>query len=175
MTIRYALVLEDLVAFNRYHWGHSASYKRMLSRAVWTGMAVIVLVLSLLFHGGGLMVSVPLAVLYRYLFYRGMRHRIDTYARKVYTEGANRSLIGPHELTLSSDALIESNPLGGQTVALKAIEKIDVADGYAYIYFNATMAFPVPRKSVQDGNLDAFLDELMRSWQAIGGTPSTKV
>jgi hypothetical protein len=82
--------------------------------------------------------------------------------RKLFREGANKSLIGPHELELLGGELISRSPFSESKMRLEAVERIAFDGRYTYIYVGALTAHVIPQDSVWDGDLEAFSEALQR-------------
>src|SRR4051794_2871709 len=153
--------LDDLIAFNRYHFENSPTLRRVKARITWLVPAILLVATVLyLFQGEYELLILPLgcAILWALLTPAVFRWSIDRSARRLYGEGSNKGMVGPHELELTADSLEESTPYGQQRAALKSIERVASSDKYSFIYLNAVMAHVVPHDAVQEGDAKAFID-----------------
>lgn len=167
MKIRYENNLEDLVAFNRYHFDHSPSVwrTRILLFLVIPVCILLYVVVSALLMDGLLEVIagwVVIAVLLAFVGPWGFRSLNDRQVRKLYGEGTNKGAFGERELELTEDDLIERTLYGEQRTRLRAIEKVVMDGGYAFIYLIAVMAHVIPRDAVLDGDYEAFVERVKR-------------
>jgi hypothetical protein len=186
MLIRYRIDMEDVVAFNRYHCDRSPLVKRGRAVMTWAFPAALLLLVAMITvfpiapatqFGDELAVALSVSagifsLLWILLIPGHMRRNVDRNVRRLYGEGANRGLIGPHELELTDTRLIERNPYGDSSRVLQAIEKVAFADGYAFIYVNAVSAHIVPGDAIEEGHFQAFLEALEegieKAWTSAG-------
>jgi hypothetical protein len=165
MKIRYVNTMEDIVAFNWYHLRHSPASWRVVQHWTWA-LAFLFLLLGaplvitasepgarfigVAFAVGGAVGSV---VLYRlslpYTFKRNVR--------RMFSEGQNKGMVGPHELELVADRLVDTTPYGEYTTVLEAVEKVVSTDAHTFIYVSAAGAHVIPRQAVDEGDLQAFV------------------
>ena len=162
MKIRYEQTVEDLVAFNRYHFDHSPAIRRQQARARWGWAA--------LFAGGGaamtawdggnlfwLIVGGFTAVLILVLLPRMVRRDVNKLVRRAIAEGANKGLLGPRELELAGDDLIERSEVGENRVRVDTLERV-VSDGrHTFIYVNPVAAAVIPHDQVPEADRLAFV------------------
>lgn len=168
MKIYYDTTLEDLVAFNRYHCDHSPSARRTMTLLKWSLPLLLVLALGCVAFEDGSIAGLVAAViglvlfggLWLFLWPSYFRWSIDRHARRLYSEGANKGVIGPHELELIEDSLVERNPFGESSARLCVIEKIVTTEDFTFIYTSAMGAHVIPHETVDKGELRAFIDAL---------------
>lgn len=164
MKLHYRLTLEDVVAFNRYHFAHSPLMKRnrMLGILVHIMVLLMVGIIGSILLQEALILIPALILLALSVFLhvpRQIRH-FDKQVRKFYQEGSNKSLLGDKELELTETTLIETTTFGETRKNLYAIEKVVATDEYAFIYVSAVGAHIIPRAAVSKGDFDAFLATL---------------
>jgi hypothetical protein len=170
VKIRFDVTMDDLIAFNLYHQAHSPIMRRFIV------LMSCLIPLSVLVPGGLLALwvgfepefviptvvvtclSVPLICIFmiprlRPLYLGGL-------VRRMYSEGANKGMLGSHELELREKELICRTSVGEAKVLLGAVEKIVSTDKHAFIYLSAVSGYVVPRDSVSEGDCDAFVEAL---------------
>jgi hypothetical protein len=162
MIIRYENTIEDMVAFIFHHYDHSPAQRRIRAKSIW-GTAVFFLLLFSLpawaaQDHGWLIVGAVIAALWVLIIPRVIRRSLAGNVRRVYEEGRNKSAIGPHELELAEDGLIERTPYGESIAWWHGIEKVVSEDDYTFIYLTAVSGHVVPRDAVSEGNYEAFVD-----------------
>jgi hypothetical protein len=162
MKIRYTNTIEDFVAFNWYHVRHSPTSRRSIALGTWGVPA------AALFAGAtsAVVEESPLALLptavfallwavtFPLVFPLGLKRQV----RRMYRLGQNRGALGPRELELAGDRLVERTPYGEQSVLLPAVEKVVPTDNYTFIYISAVAAHVIPRDAVTEGDYSAFVD-----------------
>jgi hypothetical protein len=176
MRIRYSNTLEDVIAFHHYHSDQSPAVRRarLIQRCAVPLLLLLlvalitvvpfspVLLFDDLFEAALVVFAVLFAIVWFLMFPGIQRNSLQKQVRRLYAEGANRGLIGPHEMELTDTHLTESNPYGHSSRVLHAIEKVAVADSHAFIYISAVAAHIVPADSIVEGRFQAFLEALER-------------
>ncbi|MDB6033297.1 MAG: hypothetical protein JWM16_3635 [Verrucomicrobiales bacterium] len=159
MTVEYEITKEDVSAFNLYHNRHSPTARQQYLRS-WFGPAVIWLVVCIgiwyladtqrgtpfrtfldllpLFSG------IPVYLVY---FPWAYRRKLRKMVNGMVSEGQNRHLFSRHRVTISPNGVTDSGELAQSTTAWRAVERVEAADDYAYIYINALAAIIVPRRA----------------------------
>jgi hypothetical protein len=168
MKIRFENSLEDLVAFNRYHFDHSPIVRRIRILLLWLVplcLFVISVPVALLMEGGlerwvALAAGATFAALWASLAPGFIRRSVEDQMRKRYGAGSNEEVLGEHELELTESDLILKTQSGEQRTQLQAIESVVTEGGYTFIYLNALMAHVIPQQSVLDGNYEAFVERM---------------
>lgn len=176
MRLRYGVSQEDFVFFQLYHAEHSPSMRRTWSIARW-GVPIVSLAMTLPVVKADAAVA-PLVgwaifsagfVLFAPRFNAAILAR---HARRMLREGANRGILGEHELELTPDRLVERTPYGEHAVQHRAIERIAEADGYTIIYVGSLAGHIIPHSSVTEGHVGSFIAELRRRIDSSGGPTS---
>lgn len=96
------------------------------------------------------------------IFPRSVRKSFKKQAKQMGSEGANKGIIGPHELEISDECLTERTAYNEQHSLWEGIERIEFSEGYAFIYTGPLMAHVIPKASVTEGDFDAFVGEVRR-------------
>ncbi|MBI4965562.1 MAG: YcxB family protein [Desulfomonile tiedjei] len=152
MTLQYEITLDDLVAFNLYHFDHS----RAVLRNRWLSRYVVPVML-------GLLIAVidfppPLILILSWILFTGLwiatwpwieRRITRKHVTRFLLEGQNKAMVGKHALKLLPNSIVETTEYGETTVGWAAVEKIIRADDVIYVYGSAVTAFVVPRRAFQ--------------------------
>lgn len=152
VRIRYENTIDDLVAFNRCV--HSPTVRRARVGLMWSVAAVVFALATasafaseeFLILAAGAAYAIVSAWGVKYLF----QHNLDRQARAMYVEGANREVLGPHELELRGGELIERTPFSESRTRLEVIERIASDGNYTFIYISALMALLQLLASIRD-------------------------
>jgi hypothetical protein len=175
MKIRYENSLADLVAFNRYHCEHSPTVRRTRGRVTWVlpfCILIFVVPLSLMERAPGLLAAgATFATLYALIAPEFFRRSIDRQARKLYSEGVNKSTLGEHELELTEGDLIERTLYGEQRTRLQAIERVVTDNGYSFVYLSAVMAHVIPHDAVLEGDYEVFIERIKQKTDETAAEP----
>jgi hypothetical protein len=82
--------------------------------------------------------------------------------RKTYSSEKNMALLGPHEIKITSGALVEKTSAGEIQTDYDLINRIDADDSYLFVYTTNARIHIVPKKTVRSGDFDAFVTELKK-------------
>lgn len=182
MKIRFETTIEDIVAFNRFHYENSPSWRRQRLLAAATLpilMAIPALFTSVClfdaFRHNRFMLSVfliGLVLLILFFSIAGffftrwrMSASLVTATRKFLAEGSNRSLLGWRDLALVIHRLIVKMELLEASYDLRAIEKIVGDDKYTYVYVSSIQAFSIPMRLYPEDEYRQFVAELSEAWE----------
>jgi hypothetical protein len=164
VTISYDLTLDDLVAFAEYHSAHSPAVRRNYYWSLAIG-AVLVLVLLWMFGfrtvGGWAGAVVAIVGWVVYLNWR-TRTGNRRYFRRVYSEGANRGMLGLHRLSANAHGLMARTEVTDASTTWSGVERIEETSGMAFIYVGALSAYAIPEARVLEGNFREFLATIRR-------------
>lgn len=112
---------------------------------------------------GGAIVFVGLfSVVFSYIFPASMDRQI----RRLYKEGANKGVIGRHELEIDDDGLVERTEVNETRQSWRGVERIAETDEHAFIYISSMAAHVIPKHSMTVGDPDAFIDRAKELWCA---------
>lgn len=100
------------------------------------------------------------AAAYVLIYPRLMRNHIRKVSRKLYSEAANRTVLCWHELEIYEGGFIERTAYNENRSAWGAIERIESAPGYTFIYIGPGNAHVIPHQRIAEGDLREFLVEL---------------
>jgi hypothetical protein len=85
----------------------------------------------------------------------------------MFKEGANKTILGPHELELTESDLIERTPFGESRVRFQAIERVASEGSHTFIYLSAVSANVIPHHAVSEGDREAFVAALQAKLTAM--------
>ncbi len=171
MQIRFENRLEDVLAFNQYHHGNSATAQRTrLLVLLMVAVAGVLFTVTLALENRSpvpLLVGAILVPLGLVLFSKFNDSNVRRIARRLMSEGANKSLYGWHELELDGEQLTKRSLYVTSIMDLRLIEKIVEQDDYTFIYISAVSALVVPRRDMPPDEYDEFFEELRERWSAL--------
>ena len=178
MLLQYELTVDDLVAFNRYHCAQSPSVRRTKYAAMFV-VAMMLIAASYLIpatadvsRGVIFALAIGFAGLFAVIFNVTYPASMDRAIRRMCREGANKGLVGRHELEIDAEGLIERTEFNETRQSWRGVERIGETDDYAFIYISAIMAHVIPRQTVIAGDPDAFIARAKQLWQAqVSGPP----
>lgn len=161
MNIEYTNTTEDFVAFAEHCRRTSPVARRnalvqsLIAAATAFGL-VAFMIRNVVF---GIGAAVTAVVIYRVITPGWVGRQV----RAVYAEGRNKGTVGRHKLELAPDALVEHSEAGTGTYRWDALEKIDVTDGYVFVFTSALAAHVIPARAFRTPEeRNDFLDEARR-------------
>ena len=148
MQVSFELTLEDLHAFNA-HYARTAALPRAGRARV---RLALTLTLAALLFALGLAIRAPASfwitgVLILFGWWQLYPRRVEAMTRRstrrLYSEGKNAGLLGPHQVTLEPAWLCESSGVREVRTRWTAVEKVAVTDEHLFLYvtgFSAVIA-----------------------------------
>lgn len=163
MKIRYETTIDDLLAFARFHAGHSPAWKRQVaaqrySIALLTAVCIYFFVVPL---GWPITVAAIIALIAWFVYVpRAAMSYYLKHAKRMYGEGSSTRLIGWHELALTDEAIVETSDAGSTITKFSALDRVEDSEGYTFVYLTSVSAHVVPKSRISEGNHEAFISEL---------------
>jgi hypothetical protein len=170
-TIRYAVTVDDMVAFNEFHYLHSpdAMRKRKRKRVILSvSGALVYLVLGYCMH-----VSAPgifgwwfapvLGLLIGLLIYGlgsprfNIPHLLRYLVRRRYAKADTAKYLGEHFLEVDDQGFSHRTAYTETRFAWGALERIETAQDRTFLYISSFQAVVIPHKCVIEGNFAALL------------------
>lgn len=167
MEIEYQCTIDDMVAFNLYHFANSPSLRKqvLVNRLITSTLAVLIVVtgfyiavgkfLPLPFIAPSLLIGIII-----FFYYPSIQKK--TFVRavtKLLKEGKNKASLEKQKLTLSSDGVSERSALGETKVGWSSIEKVVQVKKHIFLYIGSVNAFVIPKRAfLSDESLQEFLD-----------------
>jgi hypothetical protein len=183
VKIRFETTIEDIVAFNRFHYENSPMWRRQRMIRACVGPFIIAIITFGFYarsyidfapqdldnyHLLGLFLVVlncALAVpVYLYVQWR-MMSALASNVRKQLAEGSNRTVLGWREMELVNNRLFLKTELLESRLDLRAIEKIVTNDRYTYVYIASIQAFIIPMNLFPEDEYREFVAELREAWE----------
>jgi hypothetical protein len=149
MEVRYTIIPDDIVSFNRYHFKASPSSRRSYWMGfVWGTLAAIMLFIILSGWKSWWNALFPILfwLLYMIFYPLSVRQNIQKFGQHMKKEGENKAIWGEHRLTISEDELFEKTAVGETHLRWNGVERVAESDGYIFIYSSTTSAFVIPKK-----------------------------
>ena len=180
MTVEYELTLEDLIAFNMYHFEHSPTMRRQLLQMRLTLSAVtVVLVLVVIYimrqSLGETGMNLPSQViaggagLILFLIYpRFARSDIRKRSAKLLREGQAPGSTGRVQLTLLPEGLLSRSRSGESLLRWSATEKLVMDEQHLLLYYAPLLAVIVPRRAFASAADEQQFIEAVKRYQSAG-------
>jgi hypothetical protein len=193
MKICFETIIDDYVAFNRFHMQNSPMWRRQ--RLIGSGIAPVLVALGLgimffsvladqahdlpvaivlivLFVLLNCAISIPAFFLTRWMMMNGVTKN----TRKLLAEGGNRTMLGWREMELVDGRLVVKTDLIHSSLDLRAIQKIAGDDEYTFVYISSIQAYVIPMNAYPDEPFREFIAELREAWdERITAPPDDKV
>ncbi|QDU94371.1 YcxB family protein [Lignipirellula cremea] len=170
MKLKYENSLEDVVAFSRYHNAHSPA----VMKAKFTCMILVsvLVIFGSLFIPTTDYISRPIIIagaivfsgIFSVMFHYQFAGTTDRQVRRLYKEGNNKSIFGQHEIQIDNNGLSKRTAFNESRQSWQGVERIVETDRYVFIYVASLMAHVIPKQSVIEGDLDAFLVLAKQLW-----------
>jgi hypothetical protein len=183
MKTRYEQTLQDLIAFNRFHFAHSPAlrFQRAANAlAAWSvPIALLILFLpsiaqlarekdreefTIMFIALSILAGIAalISVAWVWLIRRVNAWSFDRRIGRMLREGANKAVLGPHELELTDARLIERSAYSEMATNLEAVERVVNTGEHAFIYFGSMTTYVVPR-GITDGDYTGFIEAVVQA------------
>lgn len=173
MRIRYENTIEDLLAFTAHFHQKSPTLKR---NRRWAVVCLAIMILGMTFAASEI-TGVPIvlwvgtggAALVALVYPRLYRRNVKRLSLRLYAEGQNKALLGPHVTELRDNGLFVGTEFREGVVFWKGIERIESIPGHTFVYLSAMSALVISEHSVFEGSYQGFVAELQRRWQYTRG------
>lgn len=170
MKIKYEIDLEDFLIFSNYLIKTSPLMIKTIRKGqMWwaSGPLAAGLILSILRGYSpdktlvtlallSAAISLPMFLLYKHYF----KYRNTKNIQSLSKENAYKSILGPHEMTISVEYLAEKTEENDIKVQWDSIKKIETAEDHTFIFTNDVTAYIIPHKKIVSGNASQFIDRL---------------
>lgn len=154
--IEYVVTADDVAYLNHYHAQKSPTIRHARLRGaallVFLGMVVLMVAPSALLGLSvctGLMVSAAMIAARKNG--RPSRQQYE-HIRRLFEEGNNRALFGPHRMLLHEDRLEVITEYSRGEVRWEGVERIEEDEQYIFIYVSALNAYVVHKKYFFSGH-----------------------
>lgn len=166
ISLRYANTMQDIIAFNEFHYRRSPALRRIMGLLQWLG--AITIFLAILMETGGIMGVIGAAIVaggFAAIYPLLLRRLIRWQVRLMYSEGRNKGTLGEHEMEICEDGVIERSPYRETKTAWAAIERIEITPEYTFLYASSMSAYVIPHKSILAGDYRMFMAQLGQRFQ----------
>lgn len=169
MRLRFENTMEDMVAFQKYHWSHSPSLRRMIALLRWGGAVAMVAtgVISGMKKGSAFDMFYALAqgLLFAFIFPRLIQWSMKLQTSWMYREGNSKMHLGEQELEIVADGIVERNPYSEIKTSWAALGKVASTSEHTFIYISAVVAHVIPHQRIKEGDYQTFMEELGRRYR----------
>lgn len=147
MELRYELTKEDIISFNMYHLKHSPTMKKQymflrIAPPVIFILSGIVFLKSSYIH---LALFTLLAIIWYFYYEKRYNHYIKKQIDKMLSEEKNNGMIGEQTITITENAITETNSYATSEYKNKFLNKIGENEHYYFLYLSSVTAMIIPK------------------------------
>ena len=168
-VLRYSIELSDFIAFQQFHFRNSPSQRRMLYFPILVGIVLAIFLMRSSFARFPIWVSFVLLSIIAFVGILTGKFvfswMIGFQTRRLLTEGSGEGLLGQHELEMANGFLIERTAVNEHRQLLSKIDRILETEEFAFVYISSLQAHVIPKRRIQHGDVDAFLEQLRKESQ----------
>jgi hypothetical protein len=163
MRIAFSVTIDDLLSFNRFHFGRSPKVRSALLRtrlSVVLAIVAVSCVLSIKSENGGVYIVGALLATITYLLLsrRLMLKRMQQATLRMFSKGANPgNLLGNHSLDVQHDGLFVKSKTAKGLLPWSSIHLVEETNSHVFIYIGANLAHIIRKASIRSGRLDSFI------------------
>ena len=106
------------------------------------------------------LVVVPILFIFAVLFTLGFRPNTRHTFRKLYEEGLPRGEVGPHELELTDDLLVDRTAYSERRTPLQDFQGVASDGDRTFLFIGPLTAYVIPHRAVPAVDLEAFIDAI---------------
>lgn len=182
MKVRFETTLEDLVAWNLFHFEQSPTirWQRILyaislpAMLFLTGLVGLIVFLDVAWTdpvlfvasvSAAIFVSIPATVAWVLLSPRLLMTMMERNVRKLLNEGDNRNIFGWREMEFADGLLSVKLAHIELRLDMHAIVKIVGNNEYTFVYISATDAYPIPKNLYPEEEYRCFVAALSNAWE----------
>jgi hypothetical protein len=150
MQIKFENELNDLVAFNQYHFHNSRSMQTWYRIGFILGPVFGIAYALLLYRwslSARIAVVLGVSIVFAALNWTYYRWWVAYSVRKLLGEGKNKGLIGDHAITITEEGLRETTQVSESRSTWTGIERIVENEEYVFIYISAYQAHVIPKRA----------------------------
>ncbi len=147
--LHYLVTVDDIARLNHYHNQRSPWLKR---RRVALGLAIGMMGLGIFMLIGASVASIFVLMfsLFNALWIIAGQRQVSrkqlTYIRRLFSEGENRALFGPHQIVLHEDRVEVITPYSRTEFKWEAVERVEQDETHIYVYVSALNAHVIPKQ-----------------------------
>ncbi len=169
MKIGYNVTIDDVVAFNMHHFKNSPAMRKQVRFGVIFTCGLILICFSLIAMSnksyGDLIIGIITASVFACVYPGIYRWSAKRNVLKLYGEGKNVGVLGEHILEVTNTEIIDKADSAESKSKISRMERIESTPDYVFIYMGAVIAHIIPRNSILEGDVDAFLEEVKKRFE----------
>jgi hypothetical protein len=167
MRIVYNVEIEDFVFFSKFNFSESLPLRRSVVRnQIIFAIMTMALMSVISYRTDRWEVFLPFGVLacvgYVFWLKRMLLGRVEKATRKIVSKDENKVVLGEHEVEIREDGLRAKGGASEGLTYWNGLTRLVRGPQYAIIFTGTTTAHVIRKKSVVEGDIEAFLDEVER-------------
>lgn len=168
MEIQFETTIDDLIAFNKYHYANSSTFQKQKKRDTII-LPIIIFVLLITLYAliqswEILLFGLIFLSLYIFFILRAYKSGIYKNVKKIIEEQDTKGTIGKHILKINEDGLTEITEVNERKDKWSGVQKIVVDNDHAFIYVGTLQAHVIPKGRIIEGNFDEFIERAESYW-----------
>jgi hypothetical protein len=89
-----------------------------------------------------------------------MRRSMRRHARHLFTDGAQKGVLGAHVLEIHNDGLLEKTDVNETKTFWSGIERVTATAAHTFVYTGSMAGYSIPHDRVTEGDLQEFLHDV---------------
>jgi len=151
MRIEFENTLEDLTFFTQYSYNNSPSMQRRTRIVIFSFTVIwfLIFVLPNISRNTiytNVTIWLIISLIWALLIVYSTKKSVRSNARRLYSEGENKGMIGKHLLEVSPEFLKETTEFNELRTKWVAVNKIEEDENYIYIFLTSVSAHVIPKK-----------------------------
>jgi hypothetical protein len=168
VTVQCENTMDDILAFNVYHYRHSPGARREMLLCRYGFPVLMLLGVMALTDFTGLppwlmALSVWPLVAWVVLLPIFFRWYLKIACRRFLREGRNNHMVGERTLELRPDSIVEITEVGESKTKWTGVERIVKTDDFVFVYNSAVTAYVAPKRAFETEEMfDPFFETANR-------------
>lgn len=179
MKIIYENTLEDAIAFNRYHYSNSDTFRKQKDKVTIhlpVALFFAVVILTLLIRDIRIAVWGSVFIgSYLIFIFRAYNRDLYKTVGKLYKEQDMKGFVCEHQLEINEDGILEKTEVNERKDKWSGVQLIGADPAHAFIYVGAMQAHIIPRERIVEGDYDRFLESAKSYWSRFNSAPAAAV
>ncbi len=152
MQVEFDISLDDIAAFNQYHWTHQSRTAKCSYRISLAAIPAMILLCAFLFAPlrppiAYWVISLFGALAWLFLYPRLYQRWLKQMMIKAMSGGRNRGTLGKHLISVDETGLNEKTDVNDSHWDWPGIEQVQQTEDYIFIYISSIMAHVIPKQA----------------------------
>ncbi len=167
MQIQYQLNLDDVAAYNWHHSRNSKAANRTYKLLSAWGILLCLYIASASIEwsvSSRIIFFLIASAFWLFIYPLFRRKAVERQARRLYSEGKNRDVIGNHIFAIDKDGVTEISDVAESHIAWSGIERIEENDEYVFLYTGSLSAHIIPKRAFLSKGEESEFIQLARTY-----------